>query len=143
MPEQTYATHRRFLPLYHFFAVPVLGLNILARIYVLVRHFSRLAIWELIVALALFALALAVRMMATRAQDRIIRLEERLRLERILPAELRSRIGELAPSQLIGLRFCSDDDLADLTRAVLEGPIRSREEIKRRIRNWRPDLLRV
>lgn len=143
MPEQTYATHRRFLPLYHFFAVPILGLNILARIYVLFRHFSRLAIWDLIVALALFALALAVRMMATRAQDRIIRLEERLRLQRVLPADLRGRVDELTPSQLVALRFCADAELPELTRAVLDDQVRGREEIKRRIKSWRPDLLRV
>lgn len=144
MPDtQTYGTHRRFVPLFHFFALPVLGLNVLARIYVLVRYFSRLAIWELIVALALAALAYTVRGMATTAQDRIIRLEERLRLERLLPADLRARIGELTASQLIGLRFCSDAELPDLTRAVLNAEVSGRNEIKQRIKSWRPDLLRV
>ena len=81
--------------------------------------------------------------MATTAQDRIIRLEETLRLQRCLPPELRSRIGELSTGQLIGLRFCSDEEVSELTRAVLNGELRGREEIKRRVRSWRPDTLRV
>lgn len=144
MPDtQTYANHRRFVFLFHFFALPILGLNVIARIYYLWRHFSRLAIWELIVALALIALALEVRRMATTAQDRIIRLEERLRLERLLPADLRGRINELSTGQLIGLRFCSDAELPELTRAALSGELTKRDEIKRRVKNWRPDFLRV
>ncbi|HEY8133949.1 MAG TPA: DUF6526 family protein, partial [Thermoanaerobaculia bacterium] len=89
------------------------------------------------------ALAVATRNMATTAQDRIIRLEETLRLQRCLPADLRGRIGELTPGQLIGLRFCSDEEVAELTRAVLGGELRGREDIKKRIKTWRPDTLRV
>ncbi len=140
---QSYATHRRYVPYFHFFALPILGINALVQIYVAIRHFSAWTIWNLLVAFALVALTIAVRSMATTAQDRIIRLEERLRLERLLPAELRSRIGELSPSQLVGLRFCSDEELPEMTRAVLNGEVRGREEIKRRIRSWRPDTLRV
>ena len=140
---QTYATHRRFVPRFHFFAVPILSLNVLVQIYVLIRHFSGWAIWNLLVALAFVALALATRSMATTAQDRIIRLEETLRLQRCLPADLQGRIGELTTGQMIGLRFCADDELAELTRAVLGGELRGREDIKKRIKSWRPDTLRV
>lgn len=141
--SQTYATHRRYLPLYHFFAVPILSLNVLVQIVFAVRHFSVWAAWNIVVAMALIALAVTVRQMATRAQDRIIRLEETLRLERLLPPDLRARIGELSASQLVALRFCSDQELPELTRAVLDEKIHRREDIKRRIRSWRPDTLRV
>jgi hypothetical protein len=140
---QTYATHRRYIPYFHFFVLPVLGINVLAQVYVLIRHFSGWAIWNLLVAGALAAFAVATRSMATTAQDRIIRLEEQLRLQRCLPPELQSRIGELTTSQLIGLRFCVDEELPELTRAVLGGELRGREQIKKRIKTWRPDTLRV
>jgi len=144
MPDaQTYATHRRWVPYFHFFALPILGINALVQIYVLFRHFSGWAIWNLLVALALVALTVAARFMATTAQDRIIRLEETLRLQRCLPADLQSRIGELSTGQLIALRFCSDEELPELTRSVLSGDLKSRNEIKQRIKNWRPDTLRV
>jgi Family of unknown function (DUF6526) len=140
---QDYKNHRQYSPLFHFFAAPILGLNILAQLYFVIRHFSVWAVWNLIVACALGAFIWTAREMVTRAQDRIIRLEETLRLQRLLPADLKARIGELSPSQLIGLRFCSDEELPELTRAVLSGELRGREDIKRRIKNWRPDTLRV
>jgi len=140
---QTYATHRRWIPYFHFFVLPVLGLNVLAQIYYLYRHPSVWSVWGLVVSGALIALAVATRNMATTAQDRIIRLEETLRLQRCLPADMRGRIGELRTGQLIGLRFCSDEELPELTRAVLGGELKGREDIKRRIKNWRPDTLRV
>ncbi len=140
---QTYATHRRWVPHFHFFALPVLGINLLVQLYIVIRHFSGLGVWNVLVAGALEALAVATRTMATTAQDRIIRLEETLRLQRCLPADLKGRIGELRTGQLIGLRFCSDEEVPELTRAVLSGELKGREEIKRRVRNWRPDTLRV
>jgi uncharacterized protein DUF6526 len=140
---QTYATHRRWVPHFHFFALPILGINVLVWLYVLIRHFSVWNLWNVLVAGALAAFIVATRTMATTAQDRIIRLEETLRLQRCLPADLQGRLGELTTSQLIGLRFCSDQELPELTRAVLSGEVRGRENIKRRIKNWRPDTLRV
>jgi len=140
---QTYATHRRWVPYFHFFALPVLGINVLVQLYVAIRHFSAWGVWNVLVAAALVALAVATRNMATTAQDRIIRLEETLRLQRCLPADLRGRVGELTTSQLVGLRFCSGEEVAELSRTVLSGELHGREEIKRRIKNWRPDTLRV
>ena len=140
---QTYESHRQYIPLFHFFAAPILGLNVLVQLYFLIRHFSGWGVWNLLVAGALAGFAWTARTMVTRAQDRIIRLEETLRMQRCLPPDLQSRIGELSSGQLIGLRFCSDDELPELTRAVLSGELRGREEIKRRIKNWRPDTLRV
>ena len=140
---QTYATHRRWIPYFHFFVLPVLALNVLVQIYYLYRHFSVWAVWGLIVSIALAALPLATRTMATTAQDRIIRLEETLRLQRCLSPDMRGRIGELTTGQLIGLRFCSDEEVPELTRLVFAGELNGREDIKRRIKNWRPDTLRV
>ena len=140
---QTYATHRRWVPYFHFFALPVLARNVLVQIYFLYRHFSPWGVWNLLVAGALAALAVAIRSMATRAQDRIIRLEETLRLQRCLPPDMRGRVGELTTGQLIALRFCSDEEVPELVQAVLGGELKSREDIKRRIKNWRPDTLRV
>jgi hypothetical protein len=140
---QTYATHRHFVPYFHFFAAPVLGINVLVTLYMLIRYPSLSTGWSVLVAGALAALAWATRSFATGTQDRIIRLEETLRLQRCLPADIRSRIGELTPSQLIGLRFCADEELPELTQAVLGGELHGREDIKRRIKNWRADTFRV
>ncbi len=140
---QTYATHRQYIPLFHFVTFPILALNVLAQIYVLFRHPSVWGAWNILVAFALVAFAWTVRTMVTRSQDRIIRLEETLRMQRLLPADLQSRIGELRPGQLIGLRFCSDEELPELTRAVLNGELTGREDIKKRIKHWRSDTLRV
>ena len=143
MAAQTYTSHRRFIPLYHFVALPILIINAIAQIVFAVRFFSVHTVWNAIVAIALAALAWEVRGMATRAQDRIIRLEETLRLQRVLPPDLGSRVGELTTSQLIGLRFCDDAEVPELCRAVLNEELKGREDIKRRIKNWRPDTLRV
>ncbi|HEY3051796.1 MAG TPA: DUF6526 family protein [Thermoanaerobaculia bacterium] len=116
---QTYATHRRYHPIFHFITLPILAINFIVAIVVAVRQFSLLAVWNVIVALALVFLALLVRFYATRNQDRIIRLEEMVRLSRILPEDLRARVPELTTGQLIALRFCADDEVCELTRAVL------------------------
>ena len=140
---QDYASHRHYIPMFHFFAAPVLGLNIVVWLYLAIRQPSALAIWNVFVAGALFAFSWTARKMVTHAQDRIIRLEETLRLQRILPADLQARIGEIRPGQLIALRFASDEEVPELVRAGLAGEVVRREEIKKRIRKWRPDTLRV
>lgn len=137
---QTFATHRRFYPAFHFFIIPMLVINVIVRIVYAVKHSeARLVWWEVVVAFVLVVLAFAARIMALRVQNRLIRLEETLRLERCLPDDLRARIGELSTGQLIGLRFCQDGELPELTRAVLTDNVYSREAIKKRIKNWRPD----
>ena len=139
-PEQTLATHRRFFPLYHFITVPILVINLIMRIVIVVRHPGvRLFWWDVVLAAGLVTFVFAARLMVLSVQDRLIRTEESIRLQRLLPDDLRNRIGELSTSQLIGLRFCADQELPELTRAVLTEPIYKREEIKKRIRNWRGD----
>ena len=142
---QSYGTHRRFFPLYHFFAIPLLAINVIIRIvYAWMHRGARLVWWEIVFAVALLALALTARVMALTIQDRLIRLEETTRLQRCLPDDLRGRIGELSSSQLIALRFCGDEgELAGLTRSILDGKLKGREEIKKQIKTWRPDTQRA
>ena len=140
---QTYANHGRYIPVYHFFAVPVLMVNVVVMAIEFVRDPRFLTGWAVVVALALALGMLYLRFMPLRAQDRVIRLEERARLERIVPSDLRGRVGELTPSQLIAIRFAPDDEVADLTRRALNGELKTSKDIKLAIRNWRADHLRV
>lgn len=138
--SQSYANHRRYYPLYHFVLLPLLTLNLIVRIVYAVRHAgARLNWWELVMAIALLLFALVARSMALRVQDRVIALEESLRLARHLPEDLRGRIGELRTSHLIALRFCDDAEVSDLARAVLNGEFSRAGEIKKRIKTWRPE----
>ena len=141
--DQSYASHRRWHPLTHFIVYPFLFINILLQIYNIIFVFSLAGIWHLIVAIALLALAWIARSSALRVQDRLIRLEEQLRLARLLPADLHPRIAELTIGQLAALRFCSDEELPELTRAVLSGEVKGRDNIKKQIRKWRGDFHRV
>jgi len=140
---QTYASHRRWIPMYHFFAVPVLLINVIVMAMQFVRDPRFVTGWAVVVALALFLAILVLRFMPLRAQDRVIRLEERARLERVLPSDLRGRVGELTPTQLIAIRFAADDEVPELTRRALNGDLKTQGDIKRAIRSWRADHLRV
>ncbi|MGH7604949.1 MAG: DUF6526 family protein [Gemmatimonadaceae bacterium] len=140
---QTYATHRRFIPAFHFFALPVLAINVIVTV---VRFASDVRVstgWSVVVALALFLAVLLLRGMPLRTQDRLIRLEERTRLDRLVPADLRGRIAELTPAQLVAIRFAPDDEVPDLMRRTLNGELKTQNDIKRAIRNWRGDHLRA
>lgn len=141
--SQTFATHRRWIPMWHFFALPVLLINAFVVAYHFVRDPQFINGWSVLVAIALFLGILISRNMPLRAQDRIIRLEERTRLERLLPSDLRGRVGELTAAQLIAIRFAADDEAPELTRRTLNGELKSQDDIKRAIRNWRADHLRV
>jgi hypothetical protein len=145
--EQSYRNHRKFVPLYHFVTGGVLLLNLVWALYRLVRGLPEVPLFDRILAV-LVALALAsvyayARLFALRVQDRVIRLEMRLRLASLLPPDLQPRIAELSTGQLIGLRFAADDELPELTRRVLDEKVRSREAIKKMIRRWEADHLRL
>jgi hypothetical protein len=140
---QTYATHRRYIPAFHFFVLPVLFGNIIVTVVQLFRNPNGVTAWSAVVALALGVGITYARFMPLRAQDRIIRLEERGRFERLLPSDLRNRIDELTPRQLIALRFAPDDEVPDLARRALGGDLKGPGEIKRAVKNWRGDYLRV
>jgi hypothetical protein len=139
---QSYANHTKFDPPFHFFVLSVLLINIFIVGYLLFRHPGIGGTWLLFVSVALFVLAGRVRSWATHLQDRVIRIEERLRLAAVLPEPLRSRIAELSDSQIVGLRFASDAELPALFQRALDEKL-SRSDIKKAITNWRPDYSRV
>ena len=139
---QSYASHAKFDPPFHFFVLPVLLFNVIVVGYQLFRHPGILGAWLLLLSLAFMVLAGRTRSWATHLQDRVIRLEERLRLASILPEPLRSRIVELSDSQIVGLRFASDAELPALAQRALDEKL-SRSDIKKAIADWRPDYSRV
>ena len=140
---QTYKKHARWLPAYHFFVMPVLLANTLNAI----RHVWLLPtlgmVSQLIVAVALLMLGFLARVMTLTVQDRVIRLEMRLRLHGVLPLDLQPRINELTCRQLVAMRFASDAELTELVREVLEGKLATSKEIKQRVKNWQADWLRA
>ncbi len=141
---QTYKNHTAFFPLFHFVVSPILLLNVLVearRIYY--NGFTLHNLWALVIAVTLVALALSARMMALTVQDRVIRLEMRQRLMQCLPADLQRRVPELSRQQLVGLRFASDAEMAELVRDVLDGRLTTSKEIKLRVKEWQPDWLRA
>lgn len=140
---QTFANHARFHPPFHFFLLPGALVLLILTIVNAVRHYGRLDAWILLLIGLLFPLAaFLLRTNALRVQDRLIRLEERLRLEALLSAELSARIGELNESQLIALRFASDDELPSLVPKVLAANLQPKD-IKQAIVTWRADTFRV
>lgn len=149
--QQSFANHTRWVPLYHFVALGILTINLLWRLYYLYRaihgQWGRLveanAAVDVLLAVALALVGFYARDFALAVQDRVIRGEERERLARLLPADWRGRIGELTPGQLVALRFASDDELPALAQKVLQDKITDRTAIKKMVRNWRADHLRV
>jgi Family of unknown function (DUF6526) len=140
---QTYANHTRFHPPFHFFLAPGSIVLLILTIVNVVRHYDRLDAWILLLMGMLFFVAVfLIRLNPLRAQDRLIRLEERLRLEALLSAQLSARIGELTEAQLIALRFASDQELPTLVEKVLAAKMPAKD-IKRAIVTWRADTFRV
>jgi len=139
---QSFSSHAKFDPPFHFFVLPVLLLNIFVVAYLLIRHPGIGGAWLLLVSVALLVLAARLRSWATHLQDRVIRVEERIRLAAILPEPLRARIAELSDSQIVGLRFASDAELPALFQRAVDEKL-SRADIKKAITDWRPDYSRV
>ena len=146
MPEpQNYKNHVRWDPIWHFFIAPMLLINIIFAIYATIHHWPMhkgLHLWWIAMSIVFFVMAGISRGAAIKAQDRIIRLEERLRLAALLPPSERGRIDQFTTSQLIALRFASDDELPALARKTLDQNL-DRKTIKQSIVNWRPDNERV
>ncbi|MCP4204806.1 MAG: hypothetical protein GY769_23095 [bacterium] len=140
---QSLANHRRFVPMYHVVLFLILVVNLVWSAWHLYKQPGVAATMNLLVAFGLGILFLYARTFPLAAQDRLIRLEERLRLAEILPEDLKGRIGDLKEGHLIGLRFASDEEVPDLVRQVLDGKLKGREDIKKAIKNWRPDYYRV
>lgn len=143
--HQSFSNHARFDPSYHFFTTAALLANLVIGVILLVMSFHTqllLGIWIVILSTALFLIFFKLRSYPLQVQDRIIRLEERLRMDALLPEPLRKRIPELTEDQLIGLRFASDDELPSLVELTLDKHL-DRKQIKERIQNWRPDNYRI
>lgn len=141
--SQNLSSHRRWYPLYHFVAAPILTLNLFLAAWHAYRIPTRWNMWYVVVAFGLVALTFAARVMALTVQDRLIRLEQRMRMQSILPAPIMARFGELSRRQIVGLRFAGNDELAGLVERCLSGELKNDEDVKKQIKNWQPDWIRA
>ena len=139
---QSLKNHARFDPAYHFFLFGVYLLNLVYASIHLHRQPSYSSGWYLVLSLVAIVPILKLRLYPLKVQDRIIRLEERLRLQSLAPQEWHAQIYRLNEDQLIGLRFAADDEAVELAKQALEHNL-NRKQIKERIRSWRADDWRV
>jgi hypothetical protein len=140
---QNFANHTKIVPPFHFVVLGIFTINLGWSIYRIAHAFSAESVISLLLAIAFILAALYGRLFALTVQDRVIRLEMRLRMLQLLPADLRSRIPEFTVSQLVALRFASDGELPALSRKVLDEKLTDRKTIKKMIQNWEPDFLRA
>lgn len=148
MKEQSYASHTRVVPGFHFVTLGILAVNLLWSLYRLFRPYEEGSpvfdrILAVLVAGGILGLAYYARVFPLAVQDRVIVNEMRARLAAALPPDLHPRLGELRRRQLIALRFAGDDELPEITRQVLDGKLTRGDEIKRAVRSWRADHLRA
>ncbi len=139
---QSYAHHTRWMPMYHFVTMPLLLVNLVYSVYRVFQALHVESIMALIVAAGLVSIGLFARINALGAQDRVIRLEERLRMQALLPDDLKPRINDVTTGQCVALRFASDEELPALVKKALDENA-DQKTIKQAIQNWRPDLQRV
>ena len=141
--EQSFATHSRYYPWHHFVVQPILLGNLVVEMMRLEKYPTRYHVWLVVFAIGLIIFSFTSRSMSLRAQDRVIRLEETLRLSRLLPASDHGVIAGLRPGQLVALRFAPDDEVPELVRRIAVGELTTGKEIKAAIANWKADHLRV
>jgi hypothetical protein len=139
---QSYPNHARWLPPWHFFAIPVLVSNAIVEIVRFTRSPNLVEAWTAIVAIALVVALLCARWMPLRVQDRVIRLEETLRLERLMP-DRRRDVEHLSRDQFIGIRFASDQEVPHLLDRMVAGELVTRQDVKRAVQHWRSDNQRI
>jgi len=139
---QSFRNHGRFDPPYHFFLALVFPANVIVSIVYAAHHFCFYSAWLVVLSLAAFVALFKLRLYPLKVQDRVIRLEERLRLQALAPAEWHSQINRLSEDQLVGLRFAADDEVVALAKQALEHNL-TRKQIKERIKDWRGDYWRV
>jgi hypothetical protein len=144
MPNtQTFKSHRRLVPAFHIGVLLSLLANFVWSVYQLTHGITGSAVMGLILSVALMTMAVSLRSQILRVQDRLIRLEMRLRLRENLPADLAGRAAHLPVRQLIALRFASDDELPSLVRDVVDGKVVTPNDIKQKIQQWQGDHLRA
>ena len=139
---QNYKNHAKFVPVFHYIALPLLLINFLAALFRLTQDINFYALNDLGLAVALIIVAVFTRLFALKAQDRVIRLEEQLRIQALLPDALKTDAGRLTMGQIVALRFASDEELAELTQDALDHNT-SPNALKQAVKNWRPDYNRV
>ncbi|MEO7962438.1 MAG: DUF6526 family protein [Gemmatimonadaceae bacterium] len=140
---QSFESHTRWFPPYHFIATPILVVSVYLAARQLARDPSAGTIWSFILTLGILVGIAVSRVQVLAVQNRVIRLEETLRLQRLLPASQQSDIAALSVRDFIALRFASDEEIPELVRRVRAGEFNSPKELKRAIKNWRPDFLRA
>lgn len=141
--EQNLANHKRYVIGYHGVAFVLIVVLLAWSIRVLVRTPSLDSVVAVLTVVVLGMLFWYGRIFPLQVQNRVIRLEEQIRFERVLPADLRARVGELRMPHFIALRFASDQELPDLVRQVLGGQLTTQDAIKAAIKTWRPDYYRA
>jgi hypothetical protein len=139
---QTLANHVRLDPPFHYFLLPVFAISWIVSVVLLVRHPALLHFWGVVFVTAIVVAVIKSRLYALKVQDRVIRLEERLRLATLLPDSLRPQIAKLNEGQFIALRFASDEEVPALVARTLSENLML-ADIKKAIKNWRPDYWRV
>lgn len=142
-PKQTYATHTRWHPPFHFVLTPILLIHFLFTAYQLNQTPDLAHAEALLLAVGLIVMALLTRINPLKAQDRLIRLEEQLRYQRVLPAALAARASAMPVRFIVALRFASDEELPGLVQQVLDHKFEKPAEVKKAIKNWRGDYFRV
>ena len=140
---QNFENHAKFVPGFHVAVLGIFTINLGWSLYRVAHAFSAESVITLLLAIAFILLAFYSRIFALTVQDRVIRLEMRLRMQQLLPAELRPRIPEFGVNQLVALRFASDAELPVLAKKVLDEKLNDRKAIKKMIRDWQPDMLRA
>lgn len=143
MKEQNYSNHAAWFPLFHFVVLPFLLIYAIRAIWMLFQVQTAENAWAAAFATVVFLGALASRVMAVKVQDRVIRLEMRLRLASVLPVEMHGKIPALTPKQLIGLRFASDAELPALVPRIASGELKEQRSIKKAVKNWQADHFRA
>ncbi len=140
---QTFDNHAKLVPVFHYVALPIFLVNVLLALYRMFTGFSFDTAWGVALAIGLMVVALFARVFALGAQDRVIRLEERLRMQVLLPDELKPRIDDFTMDQLVALRFASDAELPGLAKKVIEDGIANRKTVKQMVVTWRADYQRL
>jgi uncharacterized protein DUF6526 len=139
--QQTFQNHTRLDPLFHLFLGPLSFILLIAAVTSFVRNVGWTTGLHVLAGIWAVVATFKIRLYALKVQDRVICLEERLRMRELFSEPLKSRIGEFTESQLIGLRFASDAELPALAEKALQGL--NQKQIKTAIKSWRPDYFRV
>ena len=139
---QNYENHAKFIPVFHYIALPLLLVNFFGALFRVTQEISFYTFNGVGLAISLIVGAVFTRLFALKAQDRVIRLEEQIRMQTFLPDALKAQVGRLTMGQIVALRFASDEELVDLTQDALDQNT-SPNALKQAVKNWRPDYDRV